>query len=208
MAEPDGLGGGPSGAPGESGPDTPERPPPGPDDIRPTERHARQDPKDDISPFGPPPALPPAALPWDTGDSPAVLGDGFAIETRAETLELLTFGDRVHRGDEAHLRTGAVGEFVDTVAGEERGTVHDRLTERTAKASRTVAVHQQTTGPRAAVDLRGGLAGKRAERRGRHHPRRRHDRHVDRGSAHRGGDERRPGRRRGRRASRRRWTSG
>ena len=99
------------------------------------------EPPDAASPFGPPPA----ALPWEAGDSPAVLGDGFAIETRAETLEVLTFGDAVHEGDEAHLHTGAVGQFVDTVVGEERGNVHGRLTETTAKASRLTTVHQQTT---------------------------------------------------------------
>ena len=99
------------------------------------------DPADDVSPFGPPPAT----LPWEAGDSPAVLGDGFAIETRAEKLEVLTFGDAVRRGEEAHLHTGAVSKFVDTVAGEERGTVHGRLTERTAKASRLTTVQQQTT---------------------------------------------------------------
>ena len=99
------------------------------------------DPADDVSPFGPPPAT----LPWEAGDSPTVLGDGFAIETRAEKLEVLTFGDAVRRGEEAHLHTGAVSKFVDTVAGEERGTVHGRLTEHTAKASRLTTVHQQTT---------------------------------------------------------------
>ena len=147
----------------------------------------------DGSPFGPPPSV----LPWEEGDDPAVLGDGFAIETRAEKLELLTFGDALHRGEQAHLRTGAVEQFVDTVTGEERGTVRGRLTERTAKAARLTSLHQQTTvhgrlslsavgWPENAMSGEDGI-----------NPRRRDDRHVDRGSAHRRRHERRHGHRRG-----------
>ena len=121
MAEPD-TDGTPSGSPPVEGPE--------------------RDPADDASPFGPPPKAPPRVADY----SRAVLGDGFAIETtRSEKLELLTFGDALHRGEEAHLRTGAVEQFVDTVTGEERGTVRGRLTERTAKSSRLTSLHQQTT---------------------------------------------------------------
>ena len=43
----------------------------------------------------------------------------YALETRAESLNVLAYGDAVRRGETDNLHTGRVARFTDRVAGEE-----------------------------------------------------------------------------------------
>ena len=59
----------------------------------------------------------------------AVPSKGYALETRAETLNVRTGGDAIRRGDVDEVHAGDVERFEDAVYGEERATIKDKLVE-------------------------------------------------------------------------------
>ena len=73
------------------------------------------------------------------GNGAASRGKGYAIETRAETLNVRTGGDSVRRGELDALHTGNVERFEDAVYGEEKVTVRDELTESVGQGSTLAA---------------------------------------------------------------------
>ena len=66
-------------------------------------------------------------------------GKGFAIETRAETLNVRTGGDSIRRGELDALHTGNVDRVEDVVYGEEKVTVTGELTESIEEGSTLAA---------------------------------------------------------------------
>ena len=64
---------------------------------------------------------------------------GYAIETRAETLNVRTGGDSIRRGERDELHTGNVERFEDAVYGEEKVTVSGELTESVGQGSTLAA---------------------------------------------------------------------
>ena len=65
----------------------------------------------------------------------ATPGEGYAIETRAEKLNVRTGGDAIRRGDVNTVRTGRVERFEDAVYGEEKATIRDTLVETAERGS-------------------------------------------------------------------------
>ena len=66
-------------------------------------------------------------------------GKRYAIETRAEALNLRTGGDSTHHGDIHIVHTGPVERFEDAVYGEEKATVKDELVEKVERGSTLAA---------------------------------------------------------------------
>ena len=64
---------------------------------------------------------------------------GYAIETRAETLNVRTGGDSIRRGERDELRTGNVERLEDAVYGEENVTVSGELAESVGQGSTLAA---------------------------------------------------------------------
>lgn len=71
--------------------------------------------------------------------------NGYALETRAETLKVVTAGNAVRRGDTEELHAGEVEHFSDAVYGEERTTLRDTLEESTEGGSTTAAKELELT---------------------------------------------------------------
>ena len=95
------------------------------------------------NPFGPPPD----ELSWAEDGAPPhdPLGDGYAIESRAEILAVSTVGNRVRRGEVEHLDSGDMESFVDSLGGHERTTVTGLLREKVDRTARIVAGSVETT---------------------------------------------------------------
>ena len=66
-------------------------------------------------------------------------GKGYAIETRAETLNVRTGGNSIRRGELDELHTGNVERLEDAVYGEEKVTVSGELTESVGQGSTLAA---------------------------------------------------------------------
>ena len=60
---------------------------------------------------------------------------GYAIETRAESLNVRTGGDSTHQGEMHIVHAGQVERFEDAVYGEERATIKDELVEKADRGS-------------------------------------------------------------------------
>ena len=71
--------------------------------------------------------------------------DHYALETRAESVNVLAYGDAVRRGEMDYLRTGKVDRFTDGVSGEETVEVDGLLLERTGRGSTLAAQKSETT---------------------------------------------------------------
>ena len=69
----------------------------------------------------------------------------YALESRAESIHTLAYGDAVRRGETDYLRTGKVDRFADRVSGEEKTKIDGLLLERTGRGSRLVAQKSETT---------------------------------------------------------------
>lgn len=72
-------------------------------------------------------------------------GDHYALESRAETMNVMAYGDATRRGEIDYLRTGKGERFIDSVAGEEQTDVEGLLIERIGRGSRMVAAKSETT---------------------------------------------------------------
>ena len=83
------------------------------------------------------------AVPTDEVADPE--GDHYALETRAESLSVLAYGDAVRRGTVNYLGTGKSGDFHDGVAGEEKADVGGLLQERIGRGLLLAAVKSETT---------------------------------------------------------------
>ena len=73
--------------------------------------------------------------PVELPNNAATPGEGYAIEMRAETLNVRTGGDAIRRGDVNEVRTGRVERFEDAVYGEEKATIKDTLVETAERGS-------------------------------------------------------------------------
>ena len=72
-------------------------------------------------------------------------GDHYALETRAESLSVLAYGDAVRRGKVNYLGTAKSGDFNDGVSGEEKADVGGLLQERIGRGLLLAAVKSETT---------------------------------------------------------------
>ena len=72
-----------------------------------------------------------------SGQSPNNAGprEGYAIETRAELLNVRTGGDSTHHGEIHIVHAGQVEHFEDAVYGEERAIIKDELVEKAERGS-------------------------------------------------------------------------
>ena len=71
--------------------------------------------------------------------------DHYALETRAESVNVLADGDAVRRGEIDYLRTGYGERFTDAVSGEETVEVDGLLLERIGRSSTLAAQKSETT---------------------------------------------------------------
>ena len=114
----------------------------------------------DTSPFDPPGApgqngsvapssaggaQPPVSNAKSPFETPEADRNRYALETRAESLNVLAYGDAVRRGETDNLRTGRVARFTDRVAGEETAELDGLLLERTGRGSRLAAKTSELT---------------------------------------------------------------
>ena len=73
--------------------------------------------------------------PGELPNNAATPGQRYAIETRAEILNVRSGGDAIRRGDINEVRTGQVERFEDAVYGEEKATIKDTLVETAERGS-------------------------------------------------------------------------
>ena len=80
----------------------------------------------------------------DPLDAPPGLGDGYAIETRAEAIKVFTLGDSVRRGDLDMVQIGDAA-VTDMVTGSEITTISGKLREQTGGGLTYTAARVETT---------------------------------------------------------------
>ena len=101
------------------------------------------------APFPPAGPLPYGVAPavTDPGSNPDFLpvDDAFALELRAESIEQLSGGDALRRGESERIEAGRSETNADLVAGRDRVRVHGTLHEHTGHGLAEQAAHLHTT---------------------------------------------------------------